>query len=121
MVICCFQVMNNYAKATDLSQQADDIEAATAKDIADKSANVVMFESGIPLDSSQDDVAVIMVSQALSSIGTIESANTSALNLFGYTKRDMCGKNINIIVPFPLAGAHDGYLMTFVSTGRSVR
>ncbi len=115
------QVMNNYARAEQLSQQADDIEDAMAKELTEKSSNVVLFQQGASLDASQEDVAVIMVSQSLVNIGVIESANSVALTMFGFAKRDLVGKNINVIVPQPMAAAHDEYLMRFVSTGKSVR
>jgi hypothetical protein len=113
--------MNNTAKSEQLGQQADDLEEAIAKEFNDKSSHVVMFQQGSSLDSSREDMAVITVTQSLSNIGAIESANNIALSMFGYNKRDMIGKNIAIIIPFPMNTIHDDYIMRFISTGRSVR
>ncbi len=44
-----------------------------------------------------------------------------ALRMFGYTKRDMIGQNINEIIPEPIATVHQQYLSLFVRTGHEVR
>ena len=116
-----WQVMNNSARAEQLTQQADDIEETMAKEFAEKSSNVVMFQQGTALDASREDLGLITVTQSLSNLGAIENANLVALTMFGYTKRDLIGKNINSIVPFPMANVHNEYILRFVSTGTSVR
>ena len=113
--------MNNTVRSEQLGGQADDLEEAIAKEFNEKSSHVVMFQQGSTLDSSREDMAVITVTQSLANIGAIESANSVAQTMFGYNKRDMIGKNISIIIPFPMAGMHDAYIMRFISTGRSVR
>jgi hypothetical protein len=113
--------MNNGAKAEQLTQQADDLEEAIAKEFTEKSANVVMFQQGTSLDASREDLAIITVAQSLTNLGVIESANSLALTMFGFSKRDMLGKNISIIVPFPMNAVHDEYLAAFVASGHSVR
>jgi hypothetical protein len=50
---------------------------------------VVMFQRGETLDLSREDMGIITVSQSISSLGIIESANAVALTMFGYNKRDM--------------------------------
>ena len=79
-----------------------------------------MFQDSSVLDLSREDMAVISISQSPSALGTIESANPMALAMFGYTKRDMLGKNISIIVPPPMNARHDGYLRAYMDSGRSV-
>ena len=114
------QVVNNPGKAEQLQQHADDLEEAIAKEFAEKSSHVVLFQLGDPLDASREDVAVIGVSQTLESLGTIQTANVVAQTMFGYSKRDLIGKNISIIVPEPMGAMHDTYMQAFVATGRSV-
>ena len=92
-----------------------------AKEFAEKSSNFVMFQQSDMLDSSREDMGIITVSQSMGSLGMIESANSVALTLFGYNKRDMLKKNVNIIVPQPMSAMHDKFLQAFVETGRSVR
>ena len=81
---------------------------------------VVLFQSAHVLDVSREDMAVITVSQAINTLGIIESANAVALSMFGYNKRDLIGKNISIIVPPPMNARHDGYLRAYMDSGRSV-
>ena len=113
--------MNNTARAEQLTQQADDIEETMAKEFAEKSSNVIMFQQGAALDASREDLGLVTVTQSLSNIGAIENANLVALSMFGYSKRDLVGKNISTIVPFPMANVHNEYILRFVSTGTSVR
>ncbi len=81
---------------------------------------VVLFQEGHVLDVSRDEMAVITVSQSLNTLGVIEGANSVALSMFGYNKRDMLGKNISLIVPPPMNARHDEYLKAFLDSGRSV-
>ena len=44
----------------------------------------------------------------------------SALRLFGLTKRDLLGKNINNLIPPPMAQQHQHYMSAFLKTGVTV-
>ncbi len=45
----------------------------------------------------------------------------TALTLLGYSRREIIGKNISILVPQPMCAAHDSYLAAYCSTGVEVR
>lgn len=49
--------------------------------------------------------------------GVIQSANTSTEKLFGFTKEEMLGKNISMLMPAPYREQHDGYLANYRNTG----
>jgi PAS domain S-box-containing protein len=49
--------------------------------------------------------------------GTIESINPAALNLFGYTQKEVIGNNVSFLMPNPYRREHDSYLQNYISTG----
>ena len=63
-------------------------------------------------------VAVISIGQGSTDLGIIQSANATALRLFGYTRRDLIGRNIDVLVPEPLATVHQSFMLKYIQTGR---
>jgi PAS domain S-box-containing protein len=72
-------------------------------------------------DTSQENVAVITISHQPNTLGTIESVNSVALSMFGYSRRVFVGKDISVIMPRPFATVHASYLQRYLETGISVR
>ncbi|MGE5492754.1 MAG: putative bifunctional diguanylate cyclase/phosphodiesterase [Actinomycetota bacterium] len=52
--------------------------------------------------------------------GIIVDTNPSALRMFGWTREELLGANISVIVPSPLKEKHDGFLRAF-DPGRGVK
>lgn len=50
--------------------------------------------------------------------GVIESINPAALELFGYKKDEILGKNISILMPQPFRKQHDSYIEKYNHTGK---
>jgi len=63
------------------------------------------------VNSSQNPIITI------SSIGIIESYNPAAERNFGYSKSEVLGKNVNMLVPPPYRDEHDDYLRKCVAQG----
>ena len=51
--------------------------------------------------------------------GNIESFNTSATKIFGYSEKEVIGKNVNILMEEPEKSEHDGYIEKYIKTGES--
>lgn len=49
--------------------------------------------------------------------GHIESMNPAALAIFGYTEKEVVGKNISMLMPEPDQSAHDSYMSRYQQTG----
>jgi len=49
--------------------------------------------------------------------GNVDSLNPAAETMFGWSAKDLIGRNISILMPEPYRAQHDGYLANYLSTG----
>ncbi len=57
--------------------------------------------------------AVILIDQN----GAIRSVNSAAVEMFGYSERELAGENVSKLMPSPYQEEHDGYLRNYLETG----
>jgi two-component system sensor kinase FixL len=74
------------------------------------------------LHESRDRLAAVVntAGEAIITIderGIIESVNPSAERMFGYTRAEMVGQNVKILMPTPYRDEHDNFLARYLKTG----
>eukprot|EP00668_Euglena_longa_P006524 GGOE01007767.1.p1 GENE.GGOE01007767.1~~GGOE01007767.1.p1 ORF type:complete len:840 (+),score=214.56 GGOE01007767.1:45-2522(+) len=69
----------------------------------------------VPLDGVADSVAVMEAD------GTLLFMNKSGCELFGYTKEEVKGRNVKILMGEPFASAHDGFLQRYQERAETSR
>lgn len=57
--------------------------------------------------------AIVTISER----GVIESVNSATERMFGWTREEMIGKNVSMLMPGPYRDQHDGYLDRYLKTG----
>jgi PAS domain S-box-containing protein len=51
--------------------------------------------------------------------GTIETCNTAVEKIFGYSRDEMIGRNVSMLMPSPYREEHDGYIAAYRKTGQA--
>lgn len=52
-------------------------------------------------------------------LGRMQTVNPAAERIFGHSAAEMLGRNVNMLMPEPYAGAHDAYLRSYLQSGQA--
>jgi PAS domain S-box-containing protein len=89
-----------------------------ARDITDRKR----FEDALGVSEALQREILASMLDALVGIdlrGTIRLASASVERIFGWTRDELVGKNVSVLMPEPHRSAHDRYLAEYVRTGRT--
>lgn len=117
------EISNNPRKAIELLQAAEQIEEDESKAHAggDAETKDYPFMARAPeFDLSNENVSLVRISGDPGRLGVITDANPASLKLFGYGRRELIGKNIDALLPEPLASVHQRFLERYMQTGREI-
>eukprot|EP00899_Mesostigma_viride_P003556 jgi/Mesvir1/13200/Mv06160-RA.2 len=103
------EVKNDTAAASRYLREAEKIEDE-AKQAMDLSNDVAGGQTG-RVDDSRDGVCVINMQ------GIVQHVNKVITRMFGFTKDELVGKNVRIMMPQPYQNNHDSYLQAYHTTG----
>lgn len=105
-----------FAADVSLSPLEDGHVLATVHDISRrKSAESALAEQTARLAAIVETAvdAIITIDER----GLIDSFNPSAERLFGYSREEVLGRNVSMLMPAPYREQHDGYLAHYLATG----
>lgn len=66
-----------------------------------------------------DRSASIFMSGSIKDVGTITKVNSAALQMFGYTRAEMEGHDVSMLMPRPFATFHSTFLRRYLDSARS--
>ncbi|MBC8286781.1 MAG: PAS domain S-box protein [Nitrospinae bacterium] len=90
---------------------AESLESMNKKIEERAIAEVSERQSGVIMENMLD--AVITIDDE----GIVQAINTSAERLFGYSRDEVVGRNVSILMPEPYKSEHDDYVRNYLQTG----
>ena len=114
------EVTNNPSRAERLVEEADSIEEEMSRNHQAQSSTVDFLSREADLDVGSESVGVLTISDRPDKLGHILDANSQALKIYGYTRRELIGKSMNILLPEPLSKYHDIFLQRYRETGKTI-
>lgn len=109
-------VLHACSEADKLEQAEEESKNHDAfADMGTPELRAVMMGLGGTLGTADGRAVVICNAQ-----GIIQMTNQGCQEQFGYSKTELRGKNVAMLMPQPMASAHTGFLRSYITTGREV-
>jgi PAS domain S-box-containing protein len=100
------------------AEQIEDEQSRTHGGVGADASEVLLGAPAPGFDLSGESVALLRVTAEGERAGLMTHANAAALKLFGYSQRELVGRDMKAIIPEPIAGVHDRFMGAFLRDGR---
>mgnify|MGYP005990213963 CR=1 FL=1 len=111
--------LHDSTRARQMLNKASNITAALTDAQHHIVEHLVMFRKSTTNIPAEDErVAVLKVDGERHSIGTLLHVNSAACRMFGRTRSQLLGRNMDMLLPPPIAAAHDTFLKSYARSGK---
>lgn len=121
------EVLNNSKEASELLQQADEIEEARAKEHQRDAAargkldlSMATVQRGDNVDLYDDNNGIVTLSTEPQNLGEMLTVNSSFARFLGYKRSQLLNRDINIVVPPPFSYYHADMLRRYMRTRQGI-
>ena len=118
IALFCCRLANQPSQAAELLNDAETLENESSR-VGSLTTDVdfAIFDSTEFEISTVETLGVMSVSCLPSSLGIFTDVNAATLKMLGYNRRDIVGRNSNIVIPEPISSIHQQYLVDYMHTG----
>lgn len=84
----------------------------------DHASKIDFMSQDIEIDVAAEGMGVVLCSDNPSNLGEILQANPAAIRAYGYTRKELIGKNVAMLCPEPIQSMHDAHILNYLRTGK---
>ena len=112
-------VLNDPSSSGTLLMEAEAVEEEQSHEHTKRLEKFELFKTVSALDSSAENIAVVSISDQAKTLGHMTEVNAAVCSAFGYTRAELLGKNISMLLPEPIASMHDRILSAYLRSGKA--
>ena len=112
-------VLNDPGSSATLLMEAEAVEEEQSHEHTKRLEKFELFRKVTSLDSSAENIAVASISDQAKTLGHMTEVNAAVCSSFGYTRTELMGKNISMLLPEPIASMHDRILSAYLRSGKA--